>query len=104
MCNTPVEFNLPQPGVSIIRAAPQFAYMTEALRAGLSESGYDVGRNVVIEDRWADEQRDRLSALAAELICKPVAVIVASAHWRGGSVAAGRSGAAASACAAHRNR
>jgi putative ABC transport system substrate-binding protein len=68
------------PVIGMLRSsrAEGFAYMTEALRAGLSESGYDVGRNVGIEHRWADEQRDRLPALAAELIRKPVAVIVAN--------------------------
>ena len=47
--------------------ADGFANLTEALRAGLSQSGYDVGRNVAIEYRWADEQRDRLPALAARV-------------------------------------
>ena len=66
------------PVVGMLRStrADGFANLTEALRAGLSQSGYDVGRNVAIEYRWADEQRDRLPALAAELIRKPVAMIV----------------------------
>jgi len=68
------------PVIGMLRStrAEGFAYMTEALRAGLSESGYDVGRNLVIEYRWADEQHGRLPALAAELTRKPVAVIVAN--------------------------
>ena len=58
--------------------AEGYADLTEALRAGLNEGGYDVGRNVAIEYRWTNEQRDRLSVLAAELISKPAAVIVAN--------------------------
>lgn len=38
-----------------------------ALRQGLWDLGYEEGRNLVIEYRWADEQLDRLPALAREL-------------------------------------
>jgi putative ABC transport system substrate-binding protein len=47
------------------------------LRRGLVESGATEGRNVLFEFRWA-EQRDRLPALARELISKPVSIIVAN--------------------------
>ena len=68
------------PVVGLLRStrAEGYADLPEAVRAGLSESGYEVGRNVAIEYRWANEQPDRVPALAAELIRKPVAVIVAN--------------------------
>jgi putative ABC transport system substrate-binding protein len=66
------------PVVGMLRStrAEGFANLTEALRVGLSQGGYDVGRNVAIEYRWADDRPDRLPALVAELIRKPVAVVV----------------------------
>jgi putative ABC transport system substrate-binding protein len=48
-----------------------------AFRQGLSEGGYDEGRNVAIEYRWAQNQSERLPGMVAGLVCRPVTVIVA---------------------------
>jgi len=48
------------------------------LRRGLNQTGYVEGRNFLIEYRWAGNQADRLSALAADLVRLQVSVIVAA--------------------------
>ena len=53
------------------------AYLTAALKQGLSETGYIEGQNASIEYRWAENQYDRLPELAAKLVARKVAVIVA---------------------------
>jgi putative tryptophan/tyrosine transport system substrate-binding protein len=57
-----------------------------ALRQGLRELGYEEGRNVAFEYRWAERKLDRLPALADELVSLRVDIIVT--HGTPGSRAA----------------
>lgn len=54
------------------------AQIMPAFHQGLSETGYIDGQNVMIESRSAEGQYDRLTSLAAELLGRKIAVIVAS--------------------------
>ncbi len=66
------------PVIGIVRSTTlaHSAPFVAAFRQGLKEEGFVEGRNVAIEFRSAEDQLDRLPALVAELIRRPVAVIV----------------------------
>jgi putative tryptophan/tyrosine transport system substrate-binding protein len=69
---------MPVIGLLSSASAGASAYQLNALRQGLAESGYIEGQNVAIEYRWAEGHYDRLPSLAAELVRRDVAVIVAT--------------------------
>ena len=66
------------PAIGFLRSTPAapFTDLVEAFRQGLGETGFVEGQNVTIEQRWADNDLDRLPSLAADLVRRHVAVIV----------------------------
>jgi putative ABC transport system substrate-binding protein len=76
-----------QPALPVIgflgsESSATWVQFVAAFREGLSQTGYVEGRNLAIEYRWANGQNDRLPALAAELVRRHVAVIVANGNSR----------------------
>ena len=51
----------------------------DAFRRGLNDTGFIEGRNIVVEYHYAEGQYERLPGLAAELVARPVSLILAQA-------------------------
>ena len=68
------------PVVGFLRntSSVSFEHILAAFRRGLADAGFVEGRNVVIEQRWAEGHNDRLPALITDLINRQAAVIVAN--------------------------
>jgi putative ABC transport system substrate-binding protein len=64
--------SLPVVGFLNSASAQGYASMAAAFKKGLKDAGYAEGQNVTIEYRWADDQYERLPALAADLEQIPV--------------------------------
>ena len=76
-CGASQQSAMPVIGFLSTRLPDESAHLLAAFRRGLAENGYAEGQNVTVEYRWALGQYDRLLPLAAELVRRPVAVLVA---------------------------
>ena len=79
----PVAARAQQPAMPVIGflnpTTPEaLAEPMRGLRQGLKDAGYVEGENLTIEYRWADNQAERLPAMAAELVRRRVSLIVAT--------------------------
>src|SRR5262245_59870938 len=68
---------MPVVGFLHVATADPYSPMLSEFRAGLGDIGYIEGQNVAIEYRWANNQGERLTTLAADLASRHVSVIVA---------------------------
>jgi putative ABC transport system substrate-binding protein len=75
LCASAQQSKMPVLGFLGSASAAGYANIVAALRKGLDEAGYVEKRNLLVEYRWADFHYDRLPALAAELVGRPVDVI-----------------------------
>jgi len=68
----------PMPVIGFLHSGSAAAYaaLVAAFHRGLNESGYVEGHNIAVEYRWAEGDNGRLPELAAELVRRPVDVIV----------------------------
>jgi putative ABC transport system substrate-binding protein len=69
---------VPVVGVLLTQSADDYKIEIAAFLQSLKEAGFVEGQNVAVEYRHAENQYDRLPALAAELVRRRVAVIVAN--------------------------
>jgi putative ABC transport system substrate-binding protein len=79
----PLAARAQQPAMPVIgflrsTAAAGFEPLVRAFRQGLNQAGFFEGQNLAVEYRWADDQDDRMSELAAELVRRQPVVIVAN--------------------------
>jgi len=79
----PLGVSRAQPALPVIgflgsRASGEDPQLLTSFRLGLKQGGYVEGQNVLIEYRFAENQYDRLPALAAELVQRRVAIIAAN--------------------------
>jgi putative ABC transport system substrate-binding protein len=80
----PVVSRAQQPATPVVgylgsqSADVEYKNLTVPFLQGLKETGYVEGQNVTVEYRWAENQYDRLPALAADLVRRRVAAIVAA--------------------------
>src|SRR5262245_45507902 len=70
---------MPLIGVLHIQSPYGYDSRLRAFRQSVRDAGYAEGENVAIEYRWAENQMDRLPALAAELVRRKAAAVALAA-------------------------